>query len=108
MHSPPVAPSDLRVALPERLVVETRDGWRAKLGELAHAAIDGAVRQGGVEMSLDMRETRELDASGLGFLVAVRQGAFDRGIAVRLIGVAPPIRTLLAATRLEGLFVVDE
>jgi len=107
-HSPPVAPSDLRVALPERLVAATRDGWRAKLGEHAHAAIDSAVRQGCVEMALDMRATTELDASGLGFLVAVRQRAFDRGLAVRLVGVAPPIRALLAATRLEGLFVADE
>lgn len=51
-----------------------------------------------------MSGTEIVDASGLGTLVVLQKRARDRGLATRLSGTRQPVRSLLAATRLEGLF----
>jgi anti-anti-sigma regulatory factor len=106
--SPAADSSAAAIALPERLVTATRGEWREELGVLAHEAIERAARDGRGEIALDVRATVDADVSGLGFVVAMRQRAFDRGVAVRLLGAAPHIRALLAATRLDALFLFEE
>ena len=101
-------PAIERVVLPERLVTATREEWREEVGVRADAAIERAATEGGAEVVLDLRDTREIDVSGLGLLVVVRQRAHDRGLAVRLRGLSPGIRSLLAHTRLDALFLLDE
>lgn len=86
----------------------TRDEWREAMGVRADAAIDGAVTGGGAEIVLDLRNTREIDVSGLGLLVVVRQRAHDRGVAVRLRRLSAEIRALLAHSRLDALFLLDD
>ena len=102
--SPPVP----AVTLPRRLVTGTRDEWRESLAASADAALAQGVAGGAGEIILDMRDTAELDVSGLGLLVVVRQRARDRGVAVRLRGTSPDIRALLAHTRLDALFLFDD
>ena len=100
----PAAP----IALPARLVTATRGEWRDDLAARGDAAIEHAAQLRSAEITLDLRDTVEIDASGLGLLVVVRQRARDHGVAVRVLSVATPIRQLLAATRLDRLFFFDE
>ena len=96
------------IVVADRLVTETRAQWRDALGARADEALAGAHAAGRSEIALDLRDTVAVDASGLGLLVLVRQRARERGLAVRLLNVAPPIRELLALTRLAELFVFDD
>lgn len=106
---PPPGPARAdAIVLPARLVTATRGDWREELGARADAAIERVTGQDGAEIALDLRATVDVDVSGLGLLVVVRQRARDRGVAVRLLHVAPPIRELMALTRLDALFVFDE
>jgi anti-anti-sigma regulatory factor len=94
--------------LPARLVIATRGDWREDLGARADDAIGRAAAEGRAEIARDLRATVDVDVSGLGLLVVVRQPAHDRGLAVRLLHLAPSIRELLALTRRDELFVFDE
>jgi hypothetical protein len=47
---------------------------------------------------------RDVDASGLGILVLVQKRARERGLSTRLLNTQHNIRSLLALTKLEGLF----
>jgi len=96
------------IVVADRLVTETRAQWRDALSARADEALADARAAGRSEIALDLRDTVAVDASGLGLLVLVRQRARESGFAVRLLNVAPPIRELLALTRLAELFVLDE
>ncbi|MBL8961901.1 MAG: STAS domain-containing protein [Gemmatimonadetes bacterium] len=88
------------VEAPSRLVAETRVDFRS-------AAMDGLERAAGCGESvlrIEMGETSDVDASGLGTLVVVQKRARERGLQTILVRTQGPVRSLLAATRLEGLF----
>lgn len=88
------------LSAPERLIAETRVDFRsAVLEKLAQA---GATTAG--SLTIDMTETRDIDASGLGILVLVQKRARERGIPIYLRNPQQQIRSLLAMTKLEGLF----
>lgn len=88
------------IQAPTRLVAETRVDFRC-------AALDSLERAGEVGsplLAIDMGETRDVDASGLGILVLVQKRARERGLSTRLLNTQHNVRSLLALTKLEGLF----
>jgi anti-anti-sigma regulatory factor len=96
---PAVAEANLILA-PSRLIAETRVDFRcAALDSLERAGESGAPL-----LAIDMAETRDVDASGLGILVLVQKRARERGLTTRLLNTQQSVRSLLALTKLEGLF----
>jgi anti-anti-sigma factor len=58
-------------------------------------------------ITLDLAATREMDATGLGTLVAIQNRAKQFGLSVKLANVTEEVLTLLALTELLHLFVVE-
>ncbi len=88
------------LSAPVRLVAETRVDFRSAVLE----KLSQAGESHGGSLLIDMTETRDIDASGLGILVLVQKRARERGIPICLRNPQQQIRSLLAMTKLEGLF----
>jgi len=104
--------SDARgLALPPRLVTETRTACREAVLEHVERAL-GAAGDAGVDVPpailLDLRETIEVDASGLGVLVLAQKRARERGTTIRLLHAPESVRRLLVLTKLDHLFEFAE
>jgi anti-anti-sigma factor len=85
-------------------VAENRlDFRRDALERLAKASADGARR-----ITIDLRDTREVDASGLGVLVLVQKRARESSLSTCLTHTPPTVRHLLHLTELEGLFEFED
>jgi anti-anti-sigma factor len=96
---PALAEANL-LAAPMRLIAETRVDFRS-------AALDSLERAGALGsplLAIDMGETRDVDASGLGILVLVQKRARERGLSTRLLNTQHSVRSLLALTKLDSLF----
>jgi len=101
---PLVNPDRIVLQAPERLVTEHRlDFRRDALERLSRAALDGARR-----ITIDLRETREVDASGLGVLVLLQKRARENFLATCLTNTPPSVRQLLRLTQLENLFEFED
>jgi anti-anti-sigma factor len=87
---------------PNRLVAETRAEFR----NMAVSTIESNVRETKV-IILDLAATQEMDATGLGTLVAIQNRAMQFGMTVKLANVREEVLTLLALTELLHLFVVE-
>jgi anti-anti-sigma regulatory factor len=77
------------VGAPSRLVAETRVDFRA-------AALDGLERAAGLgesRLRIDMTETADVDASGLGTLVVVQKRARERGLLTSLVNTQGSVRS---------------
>ena len=90
------------VMAPPRLVAETRAEFRN-----AAVTLIESVRRDAKPITLDLAATREVDATGLGTLVAIHNRAKEYGLSVKLVNVAEEVLTLLALTELVHLFVVE-
>ena len=90
------------VTAPSRLVAETRAEFR----NMAVSTIESSAREAKV-IILDLAATREMDATGLGTLVAIQNRAKQYDMTVRLANVTEEVLTLLALTELLHLFVVE-
>ncbi len=90
------------LAAPNRLVTETRSDFRnAAVRMIEQVARDSRT------IIVDLAATSEIDATGLGTLVAVQNRARQYGLNVRLRNVTEEVRTLLALTELNHLFEFD-
>jgi len=87
---------------PTRLVAETRAEFR----NAAVSMIESMAREART-ITLDLAVTREMDATGLGTLVAIQNRAKQFGLSVKLVNVTDEVLTLLALTELLHLFVVE-
>lgn len=86
---------------PPRLIAGTRVTFRsAALEVLDRCGDDGA----GATFVIDMAETLEIDASGLGVLVLLRKRARERGVSTTLLHVRSDVQALLDTTNLSTLF----
>ena len=95
--------NDERIVIaPTRLVAETRAEFR----NAAVSMIELAGREARA-ITLDLAATREMDATGLGTLVAIQNRAKQFGLSVKLTNVTAEVLTLLALTELLHLFVVE-
>jgi anti-anti-sigma factor len=90
------------VTAPARLVAETRGEFRNE----AVRMIESMGRETRT-ITLDLAVTREMDATGLGTLVAIQTRAKQFGVRVKLVNVQEEVLTLLALTELMHLFVVE-
>lgn len=90
------------LAAPMRLVAETRADFRN-----AAVSLIEQVKHDARSITLDLAATRELDATGLGTLVAIQSRAKQYRIGVRLVNVTDEVYTLLALTELVQLFVIE-
>jgi anti-anti-sigma factor len=90
------------VTAPARLVAETRAEFR----NAAVSMIDAMGREART-ITLDLAATREMDATGLGTLVAIQSRAKQFGLTVKLANVTEEVLALLALTELLHLFVVE-
>lgn len=88
---------------PERIIAATRGEFRAAV--VAH--IERLSPSVGA-ITIDLRETVELDASGLGILVLIQKRAKARGMSTRLRHTPDRVRNLLKLTMLEFLFEFTE
>ena len=95
--------SNADIVAPERLIASTRAEFRALvLGHLEQLRGDvGAI-------TIDLRNTVELDASGLGILVLIQKRAKERGLSTRLRQTPERVRNLLKLTMLDFLFELTD
>ena len=96
----PAVASSTSLIAPSRLVAETRVDFRCAALE----SLERAEESGTGALAIDMAGTRDVDASGLGILVLVQKRARERGLLTRLVNAQTNVRSLLALTKLEGLF----
>ena len=84
---------------PTRLVADTRDEFRTTaLTFLEHLAQDAGA------LVIDMENTVDVDASGLGVLILVQKRAKERELSTRLRHAPERVRNLLNLTKLDFLF----
>ena len=89
---------------PDRLVSETRLDFRsAALSHLERIAQRQATR-----LLVDLHNTKDIDASGLGVLVLLQKRARERMIATRLMRAPEAVRQLLQLTKLGYLFEYED
>ena len=91
------------IIAPERIVAATRGEFRAAV--LAHLDRQGPEA---VAITIDLRNTVELDASGLGILVLLQKRAKERGLSTRLRQTPERVRNLLKLTMLDFLFELTD
>lgn len=96
-----IADDILILTAPPRLVAETRVDFRCAAMEYV-----GRVVEGGGALTIDLRGTQDVDASGLGILVLVQKKARERGVVTRLAGVSDRLDALLRLTKLNTLFEI--
>jgi len=84
---------------PDRLISATRAEFRA--AALQHLELLGT--DAGV-MVIDLSQTVDIDASGLGMLVFVQKRAKEHGLSTSLRRAPERVRNLLKLTLLEFLF----
>jgi anti-anti-sigma factor len=87
------------ISAPERIIAGTRTEFRTAV--LAHIE---QVEAGTTAITIDLRNTVELDASGLGILVLIQKRAKERGLSTRLRQTPERVRNLLKLTMLDFLF----
>jgi anti-anti-sigma factor len=90
------------VTAPPRLVAETRAEFRN-----AAVSMIESIKREARTITLDLAATREMDATGLGTLVAIQNRAKQFGLSVKLANVTAEVLALLALTELLHLFVVE-
>jgi anti-anti-sigma regulatory factor len=88
---------------PPRLIADTRAAFRtAALAHLERLGPDAGA------LVIDMHQTLDLDASGLGILVLVQKRAKERGLPTRLRHAPERVRNLLKLTMLDFLFELTD
>lgn len=88
------------IEAPHRLIAETRIEFKA----VAMECLERVRSHEGTVLRIEMHSTVEVDASGLGTLVVVQKRAREQGLVTLLASAQPQVRSLLVATKLEGLF----
>jgi anti-sigma B factor antagonist len=99
------------------LAVDFRDADGALVVTVRHRRLDaeiapefraivGEAARGRAAVIVSMSRVRHVDASGLAALVCVLKRLAPGG-ELRVVGAAPPVRALLAATRLDEVFTVE-
>jgi anti-anti-sigma regulatory factor len=91
------------IVAPDRIVAATRGDFRA--AALAHLEQLGADAGA---ITIDLRNTVEIDASGLGILVFLQKRAKAKGLSTRLRQTPERVRNLLKLTLLEFLFELTD
>ena len=89
---------------PSRLVSDTRLEFRREA--LEH--LEHTLRQALTRVVVDLCNTSEVDASGLGVLVLLQKRARERMIATKLLHAPAALKQMLELTRLAYLFEIED
>jgi ABC-type transporter Mla MlaB component len=100
MNAAPRSTATEVLQAPIQLVSETRAAFRSEA--LAYVERLGAAKASVATVNLG--ETLEVDASGLGILVLLQKRAKELGMTLRLAQVPSKVRYLLVLTKLDHLF----
>jgi anti-anti-sigma factor len=96
-----IADQDLQtLAAPDRLVSETRLDFRS--AALCH--LERVAQRNATRLVIDLQNTRDIDASGLGVLVLLQKRARERMIATKLLHAPATVKQMLELTKLGYLF----
>jgi anti-sigma B factor antagonist len=88
---------------PAKLVADTRlDFRRAALHHL-----EGVLERSLTRVVVDLDNTTEIDASGLGVLVLLQKRAREKMVATRLLNTPASVKQMLALTKLDYLFELE-
>ena len=88
---------------PERIIAATRAEFRGAAIEFLESLAAGSQT-----LVIDMSQTVEIDASGLGILVLVQKRAKERGLSTHLRQTPERVRNLLKLTMLDFLFELTD
>jgi len=100
LRAPPPGVARPALVAPVRLVSETRESFRRD----ALLFVERSAGEGRGSVDVDLRQTVEVDASGLGILVLLQRRAQANALPIRLLHVRGDVYRLLALTRLDHLF----
>ena len=92
------------VHAPRKLTSETRVDFRTRALE----AVEHAARSGARTVDIDLGDTEEVDASGLGALILVHKRAREKRLGVSISRVSKEVRVLLNTTKLDELFDIAD
>lgn len=70
--------------------------------------LERVVQRNATHVVIDLQHTTDIDASGLGVLVLVQKRARERMIAVKLQHTPPSVKQMIALTKLEYLFELED
>ncbi len=74
---------------------------------LAESQVRTLINSGVHKIVLDLTHVDHIDSAGLGMLVYVYGSLCSRGGALRLCGVAPRVKSVLAYTKTDSILAVD-
>lgn len=98
---PEPTPLQVRLGVPTELIVGTRQAFRAE--------VERRLEAGAREILCDCRDTRWMDASGMGILVSLAKRARERGARLVIANLNDDLRNLFELTKLDTLFeLIDE
>lgn len=100
-----IAEPDIQtLAAPARLVSETRLDFRS--AALCH--LERVAQRNATRLLVDLQNTTDIDASGLGVLVLLQKRARERMIATKLLHPPQAVKQLLELTKLGYLFEYED
>ncbi|HVT40893.1 MAG TPA: STAS domain-containing protein [Gemmatimonadaceae bacterium] len=104
IHMLTAEPNVRTLAAPHRLVGETRLDFRS--AALCH--LERVAQRNGARLLIDLKETTDIDASGLGVLILLQKRARERMIATRLLHAPYVVKQMLELTKLAYLFEYED
>lgn len=107
MHLMPV---DARIEiLPDDVVVVTLSGSMTQGTSLrtADAQVQNVLSNGARKLVMDLTQVDYSDSAGLGFLVHTYGLLNSQGGSLRVCGLSPRVRSLLAMTKTDSVLPVD-
>lgn len=96
-------PTEFELIAPERLVSETRADFR----RLGLEFVDRVAAAGGEAATISLAETLELDASGLGILLLIRNRAIEKGVRLKIRDLPSHAHYLLMLTGMGNRFELE-
>lgn len=70
--------------------------------------LERVVQRNETRVVIDLQHTIDIDASGLGVLVLVQKRARERMIATKLLRAPASVKQMIALTKLEYLFEIED
>ncbi|HEV8411642.1 MAG TPA: STAS domain-containing protein [Gemmatimonadaceae bacterium] len=83
-------------------------GSRLDFRRAALEHLERVIQRNETRVVIDLRHTTAIDASGLGVLVLVQKRARERMVATKLLHTPSAVKQMIALTKLEYLFELDD
>lgn len=83
-------------------------GSRLDFRRAALEHLERVVQRNETRVVIDLQHTTDIDASGLGVLVLVQKRARERMIATKLLHAPASVKQMIALTKLEYLFELED